>query len=68
MKNKFILILSKTAKFRLFQIKEFAGAILKLTKNGGKFSKRVENTLGKGEIARNEQFPTVFSRLVLQTG
>ena len=24
--------------------------------NGRKFSKKVENTVGKGEIARNEQF------------
>ena len=32
--------------------------------------KRVENTVGKGEIARNEQFllfPQCFQRLVLQT-
>ena len=29
--------------------------ILNLTKNGWKFSKRVENTVGKGEIA-SEQF------------
>ena len=31
-------------------MKEFAD------KNGRKFSKRVENTMGKGEIARYEQF------------
>ena len=39
--------------FRLFQ-----------TKNGRKFFKLIENTLGKGEIAHYEQFfsfPTVFS-------
>ena len=32
--------------------------------DGIKFSKQVENTVGKGEIAHNEQFllfPTVFS-------
>ena len=29
---------------------------VKLNKNGKKFSKRVENTEGKGEIARYEQF------------
>ena len=36
-------------------------------KNSGKFSKRVENTVGKGEIARCSfqaisPFPTVFSK------
>ena len=38
--------------------------------NGWKFSKRVENTVGKGEIARYEHFffsHSVFKRLVLQT-
>ena len=29
---------------------------LKVNENGGKFSKRVENAVGKGEIARYEQF------------
>ena len=28
----------------------------KFNKNGRKFSKQVENTVGKGEIIRNEQF------------
>ena len=28
----------------------------KFDKNGRKFSKRVENAVGKGEIARDEQF------------
>ena len=28
----------------------------KLGENGGKFSKREENTVGKGEIARDEYF------------
>ena len=44
--------------------------ILNFCENGGKFSERVENTVGKGEIARNEQFllfPRVFKRLVLWT-
>ena len=39
-------------------------------KNGGKFSKGKENTVGKGEIAHYEQFPfffhSVFKRLILQ--
>ena len=38
------------------KLKEFADDNFKLDKNGRKFSKRVENTVGKGEIARNEQF------------
>ena len=39
----------------------------KFDENGKKFSKRVENTVGKGEIARYEQFfffHTVFKRHV----
>ena len=38
------------------KLKEFADENLKFDKNGRKFSKWVENTVGKGEIARNEQF------------
>ena len=34
----------------------FADDNLKLDENGRKFSKRVENTVEKGEIARYEQF------------
>ena len=37
-------------------MKEFADDIFKLDKNGRKLSKWVENTVGKGEIARYEQF------------
>ena len=36
--------------------KEFADNNFKLNENGRKLSKRVENTVGKGEIARYEQF------------
>ena len=36
--------------------KEFADDNFKSDENGRKFSKRVENTEGKGEIARYEQF------------
>ena len=46
-------------------LREFADDNFKLDENGGKFSKRVENTVGKGEIACNKQFllfPTVFSK------
>ena len=38
------------------KLKEFADDNFKFDKNGKKFSKRVENTVGKGEIARYEQF------------
>ena len=35
---------------------EFADDIFKFDENGRKFSKWVENIVGKGEIAHNEQF------------
>ena len=38
------------------KLKEFADDNFKFHKNGRKFSKQVENTVGKGEIARYEQF------------
>ena len=37
-------------------MKEFADGNFKFDKNGRKLSKRVENTVGKGEIARYKQF------------
>ena len=37
-------------------MKEFEDNNFKFYENGGKLSKCVENTEGKGEIARNEQF------------
>ena len=37
-------------------MKEFADDNFKFHLNGGKFSKMVENTGEKGEIARSEQF------------
>ena len=51
--------------FRLFQLKEFADDNFKFDKNGRKLFKRVENTVGKGEIARYEQsrlFPHCFQK------
>ena len=47
------------------KLKEFADDNFKFDENGRKFSKWVENTVGKGEIARNEQFllcPKCFQR------
>ena len=38
------------------KLKEFADDNFKFDENGRKLSKQVENTVGKGEIARNEQF------------
>ena len=55
------------------KMKEFADDNFSFDENGRKFSKNVENTGGKGEIARYEQFllppppPSVFKRLILQT-
>ena len=38
------------------KLKEFADDNFKFDENGRKFSKWAENTVGKGEIARYEQF------------
>ena len=38
------------------KLKEFADDNFKFDKNGRKLSKWVENTVGKGEIARHEKF------------
>ena len=38
------------------KLKEFADDFFKFDENGRKLSKQVENTVGKGEIARYEQF------------
>ena len=38
------------------KLKEFADDNFKFDENGRKLSKRVENTVGKGEIARYQQF------------
>ena len=60
----FVLTLSQTTDFRLFQLKEFANNNFRFDENSGGFYKRVENTVGKGEIARYEQFllSPVFSK------
>ena len=46
----------QTTDFRLFQTERVADDNFKFDQNGRKLSKRVENTVGKGEIARYEQF------------
>ena len=54
------------------ELKEFADDNFKFDEIGRKFSKRVENTVGKGEIARYKQFLLFpqcffFLKLILQT-
>ena len=49
-------------KFRLFQTER----VCKFDENVGKFSKREENTGGKGEIAHYEQF-LLFPQCFLKT-
>ena len=47
------------------KLKQFADDNFEFDKNGSKFSKQVENTLGKGEIVCYEQFllfPQCFQR------
>ena len=50
------LTLPKRQILGFSKLKEFAEDILQFDENGAKFSKCVENTVGKGEIARCEQF------------
>ena len=48
------------------KMKEFTDDNYRFDENGGEFYKSVENTVGKGEIARNEQFllfPQCFQRI-----
>ena len=52
------------------KLKEFSDANFKFDENDRKSSKPVANTVGKGEIARHEQFSffhSVFKILVKQT-
>ena len=49
------------------KLREFADDNFKFEENGRKLSKRVENTVGKGEITSNFSFShSVFKRLVSQ--
>ena len=54
--NFCILTLYQTTNFRLFQTERLCRRQFKFDENGRKFFKQVENTVGKGEIARHEQF------------
>ena len=51
------------------KLEEFADDNFKFSENGRKFSKRIEKTVGKGEIARYEQFllfPQCFQKACFQ--
>ena len=50
------LTLSQTTNFRLFQTEEFADDNFEFDENCRKYYRRVENTVGKGEIVHYEQF------------
>ena len=45
----------QTTNFRLFQLREFTDEYFKFHENERKLTKQVENTVGKGEIARYER-------------
>ena len=51
---------------RLFQTEGLPNKTFKFDENGRKFSKGIQNTVGKGEIAHNEQFllfPQCFQKI-----
>ena len=50
------LTLSQVQILAFSKLKEFAGNNFDIDENGRKFFKRLENTVGKGEIARFKQF------------
>ena len=58
--------LSKTTSLDTSKLKEFADDNFNFDENGGKFSKSLENTVGKGEIAHYEQF-LLFSQCFNRT-
>ena len=63
--DSFSLTLPKRQILDSSKQKEFADDNFRFDENGRKLSKRVENTVEKGEIANYEQFllfPTVFSK------
>ena len=58
------LTLSQTTNLDSSKLKEFADDNFKFDENGSKLLKRVENTVGKGEIA-GYVIARVFKRLLL---
>ena len=68
-KKLYVLTLSQTTNLSLSKLTDFADNNFKFDRNGNEFSKQVENTVGKGEIACYVQYPfphSVFKRLILQ--
>ena len=55
-KNTVLLPFPKRQILDSSKLKEFAVGNFKINENDRKFCKRVENTLGKGGIAHDEQF------------
>ena len=53
------VILTQTTNFRLMQTEKFASDNFEFDENGRKLSKSLENTIGKGEIARYECFKII---------
>ena len=53
-------------KFQTSKLKEFADDNNRSDEHGRKFSKDIENTVGKGEIALDEQF-LLFSQCFQKT-
>ena len=60
------LTLTQTTYFRLFQTEKVYRRQFKFNENGRRVSKWVENTLGKEEIVRYEQF-LLFKQCVQNT-
>ena len=50
------MVVNPLTDFRLFQTERVCRRQIRFDENGRKLSKRVENTVGKGEIACYEQF------------
>ena len=55
-KNVSFFIFNSLPNDKSLELKEIADDNFKCDENGKKLSKRVENTVGKREIASNEQF------------
>ena len=60
------LTLFQTTNFRLFQTKRVCRRHFEFDENCAKFSKRIENTVRKGEIPRYKQF-LLFSQCFQKT-
>ena len=59
-----LLTLSQTTNSRLFQTESIVNDNIKFDENGGEFSKMVENTVEKGEIACYKQFLLLLQRFL----